>query len=105
MGLLLAPVAAFLGKPWIDVNYGAFLVHWWALSIWLIALAYFMRRRGLLRPGRSPIISLENWLYILVRWPYIARGICAALLLVARPRAENFRVTPKGCLLYTSRCV
>lgn len=96
VGLLLAPIAAFSGKPWMNVNYGAFLVHWWAMSICLIALAYFMRRRGLLRPRRSPIISLENWLYMLVRWPYIARGVGAALLLVIRPRAENFRVTPKG---------
>jgi cellulose synthase (UDP-forming) len=96
VGLLLAPVAAFTGKPWMDVNYGAFLMHGWALSICLIALVYFMRRRGLLRPRRSPIISLEKLLYILVRWPYIARGICAALLFMVKPRAENFKVTPKG---------
>jgi cellulose synthase (UDP-forming) len=96
IGVLLAPLAAFTGRPWMDVNYGAFLVHWWALSLCLIALAYFLRRRKLLRPVRAPLISLENWLYILVRWPYIARGVCAALLLAVRPRAENFRVTPKG---------
>lgn len=96
VGLLLAPIAAFTGKPWMNVNYGAFLVHWWAMSVWLIALAYFLRRRGLLRPQRVPIISLENWLYMLVRWPYVARGVCAALLLVVWPRTENFRVTPKG---------
>ena len=96
IGLLLAPAAAVTGRPWMNVNYGAFLVHWWALSTCLLALALFMRRRGLLRPRRAPIISLDNWLYMLVRWPAVARGICAAIVLVVRPRAENFRVTPKG---------
>ena len=95
-GLLLAPVAAVTGKPWMNVNYLAFLVHWWSLSIWLIALAVFLRKRGLLRPQNAPIISWENWLYVLVRWPYIARGLCSAVFRVVRPRAETFKVTPKG---------
>jgi cellulose synthase (UDP-forming) len=95
-GVLLAPVAVVTGQPWMNVNYLAFLAHWWALSAWLILLAALLKRRGLLRPADAPLFSWENWLYILVRWPYVARGVCSALLYVIRPRAVTFKVTPKG---------
>jgi cellulose synthase/poly-beta-1,6-N-acetylglucosamine synthase-like glycosyltransferase len=96
VGVLLAPIAAVTGKPWMNVNYLAFLVHWWSLSIWLILLAVLLKRRGLLRPTDAPIFSWENWLYILVRWPYITRGVCSAFIYAIRPRAVTFKVTPKG---------
>lgn len=44
-GVLLAPAAAITGKEWINVNYGAFLLHWWSLSLWLIALTVILRAR------------------------------------------------------------
>jgi cellulose synthase/poly-beta-1,6-N-acetylglucosamine synthase-like glycosyltransferase len=94
-GLALAPVAASTGLPWIHVNYFAFLVHWWSISIWLILITALMRRRGLLRPPRAPLVSWENWLYSLTRWPFVALGICAAVAGLFRTRPVNFRVTPK----------
>ncbi len=96
IGLLFAPFAAVTGKPWMNVNYFAFVLHWWSLSIWLIFLALLLRRRGLLRPADAPLFSWENWLYVLVRWPYIVRGVCSALMYAIRPRAVTFKVTPKG---------
>lgn len=96
IGFLLAPFAAATGKPWMSVNYLAFLVHWWSLSVWLILLAVLLKRRGLLRPVDAPILSWETWLYILVRWPYIARGVLSAFIYAVRPRAVTFKVTPKG---------
>ena len=95
-GVLLAPAAAVTGTKWVSVNYAAFLVHWWSLSLCLILLTFLLRRRGLLRPPDAPIFSWENWLYTLARWPYIARGICSAIGYVIRPRAVTFKVTPKG---------
>jgi cellulose synthase/poly-beta-1,6-N-acetylglucosamine synthase-like glycosyltransferase len=94
-GLALAPVAAVTGQPWINVNYLAFLAHWWSISIWLILITALLRRRGLLRPPRAPLVSWENWLYSLTRWPFVALGICAALLQLVRPRPVSFKVTPK----------
>jgi cellulose synthase (UDP-forming) len=95
-GVLLAPAAAITGTKWVSVNYAAFLVHWWSLSLCLILLTFLLRRRGLLRPPDAPIVSWENWLYTLARWPYIARGICSAIGYVIWPRVVTFKVTPKG---------
>jgi cellulose synthase (UDP-forming) len=94
-GLALAPVAAVTGQPWINVNYLGFLAHWWSISIWLILLTALLRRRRLLRPPRAPLVSWENWLYSLTRWPFVVLGICAALLLLVRPKPVSFKVTPK----------
>jgi cellulose synthase (UDP-forming) len=95
-GVLLAPAAAITGTAWVNVNYGAFLLHWWSLAVWLLMLNLLLRRRGLFRPADAPILSWEKWLYVLARWPYIARGICSACWHVIRPRAVTFKVTPKG---------
>jgi len=94
-GLALAPVAASTGLPWINVNYFAFLAHWWSISIWLILITALLRRRGLLRPPRAPLVSWENWLYSLTRWPFVAFGICAAAAGLLRSRPVSFKVTPK----------
>ncbi len=94
-GLALAPVAAVTGLPWINVNYFAFLAHWWSLSIWLILITALLRRRGFLRPPWAPLVSWENWLYSLTRWPFVALGICAAFAGFLRSRPVSFKVTPK----------
>jgi cellulose synthase (UDP-forming) len=96
VGLALPPVAAVTGRPWIKVNYGAFLLHWWSISLWLLLIALLLRRRGLLRPPRAPLVSWENWLYSLTRWPFVAFGICAAALMKIWPRDVVLKVTPKG---------
>ena len=95
-GITLAPIAAVTGLPWINVNYLAFLAHWWVISIWLILITALLRHRGLLRPPRAPLLSWENWLYSLTRWPYVGLGICAAVLQLIRPKPVSFKVTPKS---------
>jgi cellulose synthase/poly-beta-1,6-N-acetylglucosamine synthase-like glycosyltransferase len=95
-GLALAPIAAVTGVPWINVNYLEFLLRWWSISFWVLALAVLLRRRGLLRPRGAPIFSWENNLYCLTRWPLIAWGVTAALLHRIRPRQITFKVTPKS---------
>ncbi|MCZ7432936.1 glycosyltransferase family 2 protein [Streptomyces sp. WMMC1477] len=95
-GLTLPPVAAVTGLAWINVNYFAFLGHFWAMSICLILLALLLRRRGLLRPPRAPVVSWEGWLFALARWPWVAWGVGAAVLQRLRPRTVTFKVTPKS---------
>jgi cellulose synthase (UDP-forming) len=94
-GLLLPPIAAVTGLQWVRVDYLEFLAHWWLLSAWLVGVLLVLRRRGLLRPRRAPVLSWENWLYALVRWPYVAWGVTAAVGQRFRPRPITFRVTPK----------
>ena len=94
-GLALAPIAAVTGRSWINVNYVTFLLHWCTISIWLVLLTALLRRRGLLRPREAPLLSWENWLYTLSRWPYVAWGIGSAVMQRLRPRPVTFKVTPK----------
>jgi hypothetical protein len=84
------------GIPWIRVNYVDFLAQWWAIGLPVLVMVLILRRRGLLRPPRAPLLSWENHLYVLTRWPYIAWGVLAAGRQVIRPRKITFRVTPKG---------
>jgi cellulose synthase/poly-beta-1,6-N-acetylglucosamine synthase-like glycosyltransferase len=97
-GMALAPIAAVTGTPWIHVNYVEFLLRWWSISVWVLALALLLRHRGLLRPRRAPILSWENNLYCLTRWPLIAWGVTAAVIQRIRPRQITFKVTPKSAL-------
>ena len=76
-GLALPPIAAVTGLPWINVNYASFLGHYWALSVWMILLIALVRRHGLLRPAKAPILSWESWLFALARWPFVAWGVGA----------------------------
>jgi len=95
-GLALPPIAAVTGAPWVDVDYLAFLAHWWPMSVVLIAITLVLRRRGLLRPVDAPVLSWENWLYALTRWPYNAWGVAAAIVQQIRPKPITFKVTPKS---------
>lgn len=94
-GLLLPPIAAITGAPWINVNYFEFLARFWSMSVWLISLTLFCRRRGLMRPKDSAVFSWEIWLFGLSRWPYVAWGVLAAVTQRLRPRQITFKVTPK----------
>ncbi|MGX1886610.1 glycosyltransferase family 2 protein [Streptomyces sp. NPDC055287] len=94
-GLALPPVAAVTGLAWINVNYFEFLGHFWAMSVWMTFMAVMLRRRGLLRPPDAPVLSWENWLFSLSRWPFVAWGVGAAVLQKLRPRTIVFKVTPK----------
>jgi cellulose synthase (UDP-forming) len=94
-GLCLPAIAAVSGVPWVNVNYWDFLLRWMAVSVWLVGLTILVRRWGLLRPRKAPVISWENWLYTIARWPYIAWGVMAAVAQRLRPRKIDFKVTPK----------
>lgn len=94
-GISLPVIAAVTGVPWVNVNYFEFLLRWMVVSVPLLALTTLSRRWGLLRPTRAPVLSWENWLYTITRWPYIAWGAAAAVLQTIRPKPVVFKVTPK----------
>ena len=95
-GLALPPIAVVSGRPWVHINYFEFLARFASLSLWPLLLTVWLRRRGLLRPRTSPLVSWESALFILTRWPYVAWGVLAATLHTVRPKAITFKVTPKG---------
>jgi len=96
IGVLLPPVACILGEPWVRVNYLEFVVRWWAISMSLLAMNLLLRHQGHCRPEKTKIISWEGWIYAVVRWPYIAWGVLAAVIQKVVPRPVVFKVTPKG---------
>ncbi len=95
-GILLAPIAVVTGVPWMDVNYIAFLSRWILISVPLVAAILLLRRRGVLRPVNSKVISWEVWLFAFARWPFVAWGVCSGITewVVTTPR--SIKVTPKG---------
>ncbi|MHA7141725.1 glycosyltransferase family 2 protein [Arthrobacter sp. Sr33] len=95
-GLGLPMIAAVTGLPWVNVNYFEFLARWLVLGLCMLAIVFFLRRRGMLRPADSPLVSWENWIYCFARWPYIALGVWSAVVQKVRPRSITFRVTPKS---------
>lgn len=95
-GLLLPPAAVLSGLPWMNVNYFDFLLHSWALPVWLLASTLLLRHRRLLRPPTAPLVSWECWLFTLARWPFVIRGLIDAARLRIRPRPITFKITPKG---------
>jgi hypothetical protein len=84
------------GVPWVKVNYAEFVAHMAALSVWVLLLTLLLRRRGLLRPPGAPIVSWENALFALTRWPYVAWGVLAATVQSAGRGTITFKVTPKA---------
>jgi cellulose synthase (UDP-forming) len=95
-GLCLLATAAVTGIPWVNVNYFEFLLRWSAVGVWLLLITYCTRRWGLLRPNNTPLVSWEGWLYVLARWPFVLRGVIAAVRQKIRPNIVTFRVTPKS---------
>ena len=95
-GVVLPVYAAVTGVPWINVGYIDFTIRWFCITVWLLAITLLVRRRGLLRPRGAPILSWENWLYTVVRWPFIAWGVFAATLQKIRPRPVGFKSPRSG---------
>ncbi|CAM3574803.1 glycosyltransferase family 2 protein [Smaragdicoccus niigatensis] len=95
MGIVLAPVAAVTDVSWVRVNYGYFLVFWFAISLQLGALAWLSKRAGLLRPRNAPLMSWEQWVYVFARWPFVGFGVVAAFAEQFRRKPLDFKVTPK----------
>ncbi len=95
-GFLLAAVAAVTGTAWVRVDYLHFLGFWLVSEAWILAISLLLRRQRMLRPADAPVVSWEQLLYLLTRWPFILWGFVAAVIGWWSPRPIDFRVTPKG---------
>jgi cellulose synthase (UDP-forming) len=95
-GLFLAPIAVLTGLQWVNVPYLEFLLRWGAVNWWLLGVVLILKSGKVRRPNNAPLISWEDWLYMLTRWPLNLRGVIAAVIQKIRPKPINFRVTPKG---------
>lgn len=94
-GIAALAISAVTGAKWFAANPILVLLYWVANSLWLVLLTVVLRRAGLLRPIDTPILSWENWLYRLTRWPFIAWGVGAAVWQLFRPSTITIKVTPK----------
>jgi hypothetical protein len=95
-GLGLVAVATATGEPAVAVNPLLVLLFWTAIPAPLLVLSAVLKQRFLSRPVTAPVLSWENCLYRLTRWPIVACGLCAAALQRLRPRPITFEVTPKS---------
>lgn len=96
LGIGLSVAGAVAGAGWGTVNPLTVLLYWVGISVWLGLLTAVLRRRGLLRPARAPLLSWENVLFRLTRWPFVAWGVIAATVQLFRPRPITIKVTPKA---------
>lgn len=94
-GVLMAPLAAVTGLPWVNVNYAVFLGFAAAQGICLLGIVAVLRRARLLRPVDAPLLSWEQALYIFTKWPFNAWGVLTAIVQRVSPRVIDFKVTPK----------
>jgi cellulose synthase (UDP-forming) len=95
-GLALIAAAPVLGIEWVRVNFLEFVAFAAALDFWFLALRHQLRKQDLLRPNDAPVLSWEDVLYVMARWPYITWGIFAALIQLFAPRPIELKVTPKN---------
>ncbi|MCL2532911.1 MAG: glycosyltransferase [Nocardiaceae bacterium] len=95
-GLSLFALACATRSPWVSVHFVVFFGLWFALSGWMLAVSFVVRRNGLMRPADAPIVSWERALYAASRWPFVVIGVVVAMVERVVPRTVDFKVTPKG---------
>ncbi|HVY99897.1 MAG TPA: glycosyltransferase family 2 protein [Dongiaceae bacterium] len=96
MAFLLPMVALATGRPFVNVTYIDFLLHSIPPATALLALAYWWRRTGLLRPADAKVLSWECIAFVLLRWPWALIGSVVAVSDRLRGKVAGFRITPKG---------
>lgn len=95
--LFLMPVVALLSREhFADVTYYDFLVHYAPMSIVLLCMIYRWRAGGWLRPMNARVLSWEEILFVLAKWPWSLLGTIYALRDFFTGSFVDFRVTPKG---------
>lgn len=93
---LMPGVALLLGRPFVEVTFPAFMLHYAPVGLSLIFLAYRWRRLGVFRPYDAPVISWQCSLFLFARWPWALAGCLAAIRDCMTGTFVDFRVTPKG---------
>jgi cellulose synthase/poly-beta-1,6-N-acetylglucosamine synthase-like glycosyltransferase len=94
--IFLISHALISGRPPVTMVFTNFL--WFiALPLLLTLSAYFViRNRGFMRPEYGNVLTWENILFELARWPWIVIATLDALVSTIFFRKHNYHVTPKG---------
>lgn len=89
-------VALWTGESPVVVQFTDFLIYFTPPYIVTLLLYSFNRSRGHLRPQKINLISWENGLFELARWPWVLVAIYSAVVTVVTKKHKTFKVTPKG---------
>lgn len=95
-GFLLPLVALMTKKPFVDVNYFAFLLHLLPVSLVYIFISLWLRKKGWVRPANAEVVSWQNMLFQFARWPWLLIASCDGLLESTCCEPRDYRVTPKN---------
>ncbi|WP_246564985.1 glycosyltransferase [Ancylobacter sonchi] len=93
---LMPAVALASGQHFANVTYLDFAVHYVPMSVVLLVMIYRWRASGWLRPVDSRLLSWEEILFVLAKWPWSLLGTLYALRDWVTGSFVDFRVTPKG---------
>jgi cellulose synthase (UDP-forming) len=79
-----------------DVTYPAFIGHAAPATIFLVLIAFQIRRDGLFRPHDAKILSWEKVFFAAAQWIWVFWGSAMAVWDKISGEFVDFRVTPKG---------
>jgi cellulose synthase (UDP-forming) len=96
VGILLPIIAVFTGIPWVSISFFDFLLHSIPVALSIIAVVWYIKEKGLLKPHYSPVISYETIIFQMVRWPWALYGSVMGLITSVWGKSPSFKVTPKG---------
>lgn len=83
-------------NPLININYFQFITFMLCLSVGYSLPALCLSRFGVLRPTYRPLLSWEEPLFTIMRYPWVAWGILNGVFTHVTGRHVTFKVTPKG---------
>lgn len=96
VGMLLPIFAVITGVPWVSVSFIDFLAHSIPVTLSIIAVVWYLKKLGLLKPHYSPILSWEAVLFQMVRWPWALYGSIMGMVTGLWGKTPAFKITPKG---------
>lgn len=96
VGLLIPIYCLIIDRPLVSMNYLTFMLLAAFLAITNILPNLILKRLGLLRPADSRVISWEEPLFTITRFPWSLLGVFNGVVAFISKRNLTFMVTPKG---------
>ena len=91
----LAPLALILGLPFSNVTFLAYMGHDLVPLLLSVVVLIYIKHLGLLRPKNAPVLSWEQFCFLLARWPYVCWAVYDAFHVIILKKHLIWRVTPK----------
>ncbi len=96
VSFLLPIIALSFRTVFVNVSYSVCFIHFYPMTVVLIALAAQWRSYGIYRPHDARIMSWEIIVFVFSRWPWMLLGSAMAVRDWLTDGYVDFRVTPKG---------